>query len=270
MDPSIAHIIELVKGDEAMAEFLLQEPGLDVNLTSTGTRWTALHWACQKGQTWIVRRLLAHPSLTCHNAVDSAGRSPLMNAVWWNRVECVRELVAVEGVDLETRDSRGRGLEEMARIEGCLEAWQVVREELRRREEWRRRPKTEESRILSVEEMMAKCRGVLKKNPKQKKMILKKAKTKEAREKRRRAAEANMAKVESLQEELMVELGKLKALMEEDSAQDRREEIESPVCLEEMAPPRTIFQCSQGHPVCSSCMPRLVHCPSCREAFMAQ
>ena len=62
-----------------------------------------------------------------------------MNAVWWNRVECVRELVAVEGVDLETRDSQGRGLEEVARVKGSLEAWLVVSEELGRREELARR-----------------------------------------------------------------------------------------------------------------------------------
>ena len=35
---------------------------------------------------------------------------------------------------------------------------------------------------------------------------------------------------------MKVELGKLDALME-----DRREEVECPVCCEEMAPPRTIF-----------------------------
>ena len=139
MDPSIVDIIELVKDNEAMAELLLQEPGLDVNLTRPGTRWTALHWASQRGHSGIVRKLLAHPSLTCHNAVDSAGRSPLMYAGWRNSVGCVRELVVVEGVDLKTRDSQGRGLEEVARSKGSMEAWQVVREELKRREELGRR-----------------------------------------------------------------------------------------------------------------------------------
>ena len=171
----------------------------------------------------------------------------------------------------------------------------MVREELGRREERRRE---ERNKTLSMEEMMAKCSGVLEKHSKLKKMILKKAKAEEAREKRTRAAEAQRAKIESIQEkikkeaeekirldeavqvleanssqtkeEMKVELGKLEALMEEDSAQDRREEVECPVCCEEMAPPRTIFQCSQGHPVCSSCRPRLVHCPSCREAFMGR
>ena len=59
-------------------------------------------------------------------------------AVGRNKVECVRELVAVEAVDLETRDLRGRNLEEMAKITGGLEAWQVVREELGRREKGNR------------------------------------------------------------------------------------------------------------------------------------
>ena len=43
-------------------------------------------------------------------------------------MECVRELVAVEGVDLDTRDSMGVRLEEVARRRG-LDVWQVVREE---------------------------------------------------------------------------------------------------------------------------------------------
>ena len=52
-----------------------------------------------------------------------------MLAVARNRVGCVRELVAVEGVDLEPTDSQGVGLEEKARSWGFgLEAWQVVRE----------------------------------------------------------------------------------------------------------------------------------------------
>ena len=38
-----------------------------------------------------------------------------MEAVRGGRVDCVRELVRVEGVDLNTRDERGRRLEEGAR-----------------------------------------------------------------------------------------------------------------------------------------------------------
>ena len=118
---------------------------------------------------------------------------------------------------------------------------------------------------------MAKYRGVLDKYSKQKKVLLKKAKAKEAREKKMEAALKQLeTKLDKTNAEMKIELGKLEALMEEESEQDRREELECLVCCEEMAPPRTIFQCSQGHPVCSSCRPRLVHCPSCREAFMGR
>ena len=125
------------KGREAVVELLLQKPGLDVNLTGGRYNGTALHIDCGQAHAGIVRRLLAHPSQSCQNAVDGYGNNPLMWAVGMNKVECVRELVAVEGMDLETYDSRGRGLEEVARDEGSLEAWQVVREELGRREDAR-------------------------------------------------------------------------------------------------------------------------------------
>ena len=124
-------------GHEAVVDLLLQQPGLDVNLVSGLDRGTALHVACRGERAGILRKLLAHPSLTCHNAVDNAG-SPLMLAVKKNNVELVRELVAVKGVRLETRDRRGGSLEEKARRWGSLEAWQVVREERGRREERRK------------------------------------------------------------------------------------------------------------------------------------
>ena len=194
-------VVAAGEGHEAVVELLLQQQGLDVNLANEADHWTALHMACFLGCAGIVRRLLAHPSLTCHN--DSDGCSPLMLAVIRNNVEWVRELVAGEGVHLETRDSRGRSPEEVARDGGYgLEAWQVVKEELGKRKKWRRE---EQRRTLSVEEMMAKCKGVLEKHSKQKKMILKKAKAEEAREKRRRAAVLQRKKVESVFEKMETE-----------------------------------------------------------------
>ena len=141
-------ILAALKGHEAVVELLLQQPGLDVNLTCHVYRRTALHMACRQGHAGIFRRLLAHPSLTCHNDLESEGFSPLM--------------LAVEGVDLEIKDLEGVGLEEVARIRGYgLEAWQVVRVEMGRREEG--------NRILSIDEMMAKCSRILEKHSKKKK-----------------------------------------------------------------------------------------------------
>ena len=39
---------------------------------------------------------------------------------------------------------------------------------------------------------------------------------------------------------------------------------ECPVCLEEMQPPLQIFNCKNGHLICSICRPRIAICPYCR------
>ena len=297
-------------GQEAVVELLLQQPGLDANLASPATGRTALHWACHKGYVGIVRRLLAQSSLTCHNYSNSYGQTALMMAVFNDMVGCVKEMVAVQMVDLDM------DLENMARNGGSLQALEVVRRERGRREEEREvlrgmyntlyvengGASSTGTRGRSLED---KCLGALEKHSKQKTLLLKKAKAMEAREKLMYAADAQKAKVESVQkafkkeseekqrlveaekkataavntwetrfnqtkEEMKMEVSKLEALLQEQSEQDMREEVECPVCCEEMAPPRTILQCSQGHPVCSSCRPRLASCPSCRGAFMGR
>ena len=72
-------------------------------------------------------------------------------------------------------------------------------------------------------------------------------------------------KVKQIQSEITSESLKLENLMALQEPGD--ELVKCPVCCEGLGAPRRIFQCSQGHPVCSSCRPRLSNCPSCREAF---
>ena len=45
--------------------------------------------------------------------------------------------------------------------------------------------------------------------------------------------------------------------------------LECPVCLEEMKPPRKIFQCSNGHAICEYCRHHreVTCCPTCRIKF---
>merc|ERR1719369_864509 len=47
-----------------------------------------------------------------------------------------------------------------------------------------------------------------------------------------------------------------------------RMELECPVCLEEMCPPTSIWQCSTGHVLCQTCRYKVKTCPSCRKRFM--
>ena len=49
------------------------------------------------------------------------------------------------------------------------------------------------------------------------------------------------------------------------------EELECPVCLEDMRPPRQIYSCSNAHLFCQRCnILELKSCPKCREDFRAR
>ena len=102
----------ILGGHNSVVELLLSQPSLNVNST-TSIGATALHLACPN--VTGLRLLLADPRLTSINARDGFGNTPLMWAVSDGSVECVRELVMVEGVDLETRDDDGTSLEQVAR-----------------------------------------------------------------------------------------------------------------------------------------------------------
>ena len=122
-------------------KLLLEKPGIDVNIStkdnSDGEPYgqTALHLAYVKDSLEILRLLLDHPTLACLNAKDSEGHTPLMWAVSYGGIQCVKELVSLPEVDLTSKDDEGMGLEDIARDAGQLEAWQVVREALKRREQ---------------------------------------------------------------------------------------------------------------------------------------
>ena len=47
------------------------------------------------------------------------------------------------------------------------------------------------------------------------------------------------------------------------------EEMECPICLIEMAPPKKIYACTNAHLFCQNCkVPALKTCPKCREDFV--
>jgi ankyrin repeat protein len=150
-------MVAVDEGHEGVVDLLLQHLGCLVNLSDDGGG-TALHWACAgPGRAGMVARLVAHPGQRSVNVGDSGGSTPLMLAVeegdmdsvrillrelarWGagvdinamdregrtalmvavanERMECVREMVVVPGVDLHTRDRQGRGLEDQARWVG--------------------------------------------------------------------------------------------------------------------------------------------------------
>jgi len=57
-----------------------------------------------------------------------------------------------------------------------------------------------------------------------------------------------------------------------DTLTNTRAELECPVCLEEMKPPRRIWQCSDGHIICDFCRkkPTVTCCPTCRKYIVGR
>jgi len=43
-------------------------------------------------------------------------------------------------------------------------------------------------------------------------------------------------------------------------------QMECPVCMEYMRPPITL--CVNGHNICNTCKPKVLHCPTCRQQFL--
>jgi len=90
--------------------------------------------------------------------------------------------------------------------------------------------------------------------------------------------------IEKMTEELETEITEMKDSIKNlrvilaDSTEDAervkttKSELECPVCLEEMRPPRRIWQCSDGHPVCERCRkkPAVTCCPTCRKYIVGR
>ena len=103
---------------------LLNQPGVDVKAT-TDMGNTALHCACVSGNCGpdLLRCLLAN-SDTDPNVKNTQGRTPIMILLarsQGNHFEpelktlCLQAMVEFNNVDLDIKDARGRGLEDLAR-----------------------------------------------------------------------------------------------------------------------------------------------------------
>ena len=97
----------------SIVKLLLEQPTLDLNSADQEGK-TALHWAAYKNNVEGTKLLLADLRLNTHNHKDYDGRTPVMRAVFKNRVNIVRELVARPSVDLDTRSGLGFSLEDCA------------------------------------------------------------------------------------------------------------------------------------------------------------
>ena len=98
----------------SLVMFLLKQKGIDVNRQSRDGA-TALHIACQCDNVDALQELVTHPNMTSLNTKHNTGDTPIMVALKTGHANCFRDLFNLPGVDLETKDSDGKSLEEVAR-----------------------------------------------------------------------------------------------------------------------------------------------------------
>ena len=115
------HIATVIDCEEVVA-LLLKQPTIDVNrrgdiMNCTALRvacyhnGTALHAACLSNSIASLRRIVAAPGVD-YNSLDRINRTPIMRAVHYGAIECVRVLSAVTEVDLDCKYGDGQSLEE--------------------------------------------------------------------------------------------------------------------------------------------------------------
>ena len=76
---------------------------------------TALHWACEKDSADVIPILGSRMPVHLLNIKDERGFTALMMAVQYDHLSCVEEMAKLEGVDWQTRNSKGETLEDVAR-----------------------------------------------------------------------------------------------------------------------------------------------------------
>ena len=103
------------KNHNPVVRLLLEQPTVDLNCIDQ-TGGTALHFAADGDNVEGVQLLLADPRLNTVNPKDKWGMTPVMVAMFWKKVNALRELVNHPSVDLDTRDASGSSLEDLARI----------------------------------------------------------------------------------------------------------------------------------------------------------
>ena len=107
-------MLAVINKHNSIVKLLLEQPTVDLNLTDH-QGYTALHYAANHNNVEAVQLLLADSRFHSVNLKDSHGKTPVMNAMFYKKNGALRELVANPSVDLDTRDGKGRSLEEVSR-----------------------------------------------------------------------------------------------------------------------------------------------------------
>ena len=97
-----------------VVKVLLHQLQIDVNKVDQNGSST-LHWAVMKDNHEGMKLLLAQQNLTTINQRNDDGRTPIMEAIFGNALNCFHLLLANPQVDLDMRDYYRRNPEQIRR-----------------------------------------------------------------------------------------------------------------------------------------------------------
>jgi len=248
--------------------------------------YTGLHWACRRNNPECVS--LYGEDRRCSaqllNLKNNAGNTPVMLAVERGHLECVREMEKLAGVDFETRNSQGETMIEVARrcdhhqIVQFLEMridqpdMRGAQAEIRGAHADRDAPhvaadvasNTLDNRSLTeIAEELASIEAIGSVMESEIDILEEKH-----REEMNRNIVQNKARQDDLKRRMQDRLNSSTS-----TAPPAPQAIvipECPACLEEMRPPLQIFNCRNGHFICSVCRPSVSICTMCRMEYMGR
>ena len=267
------------------------ETPADVKSPDTYGR-TLLHRACWDGDEVKVKELLNSDCGTL-NAKDHWGRTPLWCAVTQGHVETVRVMAEHSGVKLDTKDSYGKDLEFRANEKGYADITEVLQKEKQKRqltlidfnldekseELLRDKLESSENKLFDVEknlireklDLEIKCSEAVEKLIAEHEEKLSKMQVRHETEKEMLAKQ-----IQNIEEKLNKNCYRQTSTAPEYPTEQNIQQLpqcpECPVCMENMLPPRRIYQCGNGHIICEICQPKIKEqkCPTCLQVFVGR
>ena len=284
---SITCLMSALEGhNEAVITFLLEQPGIQVNLQDM-QGWTALHHAAFDFKSRsVIKLLLNFPGIDTE-IISKDGYTPREIAInFKNVVFCEEHQMKMEA-DIEilideggkrteiNAQSRKRKGEEQKHSQTNM--WKKIKTVQRRQkaavEEVMRKNKEKEEEVVRVErwwldqldkEYEDKMAALVKEKKEKTLEIAVKVKAKQERQARlnenllKDLAKEHKVEEVQMMTELWTKVNKEEEEVErEETGQTVPPPPDCPICYETMTPPTRIFQCGAGHLVCGVCKPKL-------------
>jgi len=216
-----------------------------------GGRWTtALIFSVQQNMLDMVKFLLKVPGIDVNLIDPTCSRTAFHWAAFHGYMEMVNVLVNMPNIKMELKDLNGKTAQSLAGADAEITCriLTAINDDLKK--------KLDESKDenINVEEVIEDMQNYGKQKLKS---------TLETFNSKKRKHQAEVVKLEGA-------IVKVKKCIDNvdpgETLRDAKKDFECPICLENMEPPKEIWQCDAGHTLCGDCIyhPSIHNCPTCK------